>query len=37
MDYRKVLVIMNMWRTLPFYFMCKHCKFKEKVKKDLDR
>ena len=36
MDYRKILVLINLWRIAPFYYFCMHSKHKEKAKKDLD-
>lgn len=35
MDYRNILVTINYWRTIPFYYMCIHSCFKEKVEMDL--
>ncbi len=34
MNHRYIKVYVNMWRILPFYIICKHCKHKDKV--DLD-
>lgn len=36
MDYKKLIVIINLWRIVPFYYICMHSKYKEKAKKDLD-
>lgn len=35
MDYRKLIISANLWRIVPFFFICMHSKHKEKVKKDL--
>ena len=36
MDYRKIIVTINLWRIIPYYFICMHSKHKEKAKKDLN-
>ena len=36
MDYRVLLVYTNMWRIFPFYLICKHSKFQDKVNKDIN-
>ncbi len=35
MNYRILKVYLSMWRVLPFYMLCKHCKFKDRVKMDI--
>lgn len=36
MDYRKIIAGINIWRILPFYYLCMHSRYKDKVKKDLN-
>lgn len=35
MNYRLWKVYLNIWRVVPFYVLCKHCKFKDRVKMDI--
>lgn len=35
MNYRLLKVYLNMWRIVPFYMLCIHCKFKDKVRLDI--
>ena len=35
MNYRRVKTYLNMWRIVPVYVLCTHCRFKEKVRLDI--
>ncbi len=35
-EIRYVQVYLNMFRVLPYYYIVNHCRFKEKVKEDID-
>ena len=35
-NYKKVIVCLNLWRIFPVYFLCKHTRFSKKIEADID-